>query len=432
MTLNPQRFDLVQGVLWSSIMLAGVYTGVDLRLGNGMLVPFVLCAISAPYFLLDRWGRWPAGGIWLATVPLVAAGAAMLAPPGPGIVGERLKGLVHLSYSIGIQYAFYQWLRERGRAWTCTLFGSIVVSLLIGCILENYTPLRVVSEVFRTEVFDERFLYRADARDLAFVGMIRPKLFTEEPSYVALFLLLALYVWFLLTQARWRLTAYLAATALGLWLIRSPVLLLALPLAGTAEIARRSDGNDGPRWHGAGVWRRTAVVVAGAAVVTAFVGRILFAERAEALLEGRDLSTTLRVVAPALLAGRVMELSPVVGIGITSEELLVHGAEGGYELVGLPQATIEKIINAFWLIPIYFGALGAAALGAVMTRFWRAVGLRDWWWAAVAVAVIWQTMGAFVGMRAWFALLIVTLAHTWANPAGVPDSVPDALPERMS
>ena len=83
--------------------------------------------------------------------------------------------------------------------------------------------------ILREKIFKGN-LYDADLRDIYFYGMIRPKLFTEEPSHVAKFYLICLFVWFSLSENKVRYIIMLLFTVLGIVLIRSHLVLIIIPI----------------------------------------------------------------------------------------------------------------------------------------------------------------------------------------------------------
>lgn len=72
-----------------------------------------------------------------------------------------------------------------GRREFSNLFLLLGVSVLIVALAEIAGPLAPISDRFRDFAYSGDIVYGNDARDLASVGFVRPKVFTSEPSHVA-------------------------------------------------------------------------------------------------------------------------------------------------------------------------------------------------------------------------------------------------------
>jgi hypothetical protein len=154
-----------------------------------------------------------------------------------------------------------------------------------------------LSDAFRHSVFDPRGIYDAERRDLAFAGMVRPKLFTEEPSFLALSFVLAAYMWFMISERRARVFGLFALLGAGLFLIRSPVVILGVAAGVLGEWARRSGASSRDSRSPVGPSRRgpvvVMVVVAGGLIAIALT--TVFSNRLRVFSSGGDLSTVIRV-----------------------------------------------------------------------------------------------------------------------------------------
>ena len=167
----------------------------------------------------------------------------MVFAPGPyEFFFERFKGIIQLIYSSSIALLFFINIRRWDVKSVSRLFLGFFIFILIGTALEVYTPFKHLSDEFRHMVF-RWGLYEADMRDLYTYGKVRPKLFTSEPSSVASFYVLSLFVWFSLSENNRRYLLYLFFITLGLFLIRSPIIILSIPLALAVEIFLRNDIN---------------------------------------------------------------------------------------------------------------------------------------------------------------------------------------------
>ena len=218
-------------VIFVLIYLIGVYTHVVLYLSPFFFIPSIGVGIGGGLLLMKNVRRirishlGPILGVLIIGVLTVFWG-----PEASSYFGERVKGLAYLSYSMGFAYALFLELRQWERGEVAGLFKLLSILIVVGCLLENYTRFRGVSDAFRFAVFRSG-VYDSWERDLGTFGMIRPKLFTSEPSYVALLFLFFSTIWLGLSQERRKYLYYGALIAMALFLIRSPIILLAAPIA---------------------------------------------------------------------------------------------------------------------------------------------------------------------------------------------------------
>ena len=224
---------------FSSLFLIGLYTGVFYYISDKLYIPFYLCGISSIYFAIKNLSKIKIYHltpiIYLSVVTFVGI---LFSDNMTIFFIERIKGFVQLIYSIGISYLFFLNVKDWPPRKVCTLFLFCIYFILVGTTLEILTDFKRVSDAFRETVFRD-FLYDSDFRDLAFYGIIRPKLFTEEPSHVAKFLTLCVFVWFSLSTSRFRYILLISFSISGLFLIRSPLIFIIIPLSLLTEILFR-------------------------------------------------------------------------------------------------------------------------------------------------------------------------------------------------
>jgi hypothetical protein len=398
------------------VYLFGVYTGIHLLHGEMVVVPYVVCGLVAPYFtfralsLLSR--KHVRSILALALVTMVGI---VLAPSAVPHLGERLKGLVYLFYSLWIAFTVFLLLRSWPPGRTARLFGWLVVVLITGAALESYMPgVRQLSDAFRQTVYRSEYLYTADARDIRLFGAIRPKVLAEEPSYLALFFVLSLYSWFSLSSSRRRHALFVVGLTAAILLIRSPIILIGLPLAILTELFGASSANQrasihrgkrAPRGRGPNI---VLFLVLGTALVVVLAATIL-QRRIEQLLTVRDLSTLGRIVAPVLIGLRVLHEYPFWGVGIAGHEAMLQEIAGVFAGFGVRVDDPTRVVNAFWLFVTYYGILGSALFCGLFWRFMRQLGVRQRLYSVACVIAFTQGMGAFVGMRMWFFAFVVLL-----------------------
>ena len=226
-------------IFFSILFLFGLYTGIFFYFSDTLFIPYVVCGLTAPYFLLKNlYDLKPSYFTPLIYLYAITGVGMVFAPEAFEQFFERFKGIIQLIYSSSVALLFFINVRKWEPELVSKLFLGFAIFILIGTMLEVYSLFKDLSDDFRHWVF-RRGIYEADLRDLALYGQIRPKLFTSEPSHVAKFYILSLFVWFALSRNSWRYMIYVFLMAGGLIIIRSPVIVLSIPLALAVEILLR-------------------------------------------------------------------------------------------------------------------------------------------------------------------------------------------------
>jgi hypothetical protein len=405
------------------VFVLGAYLGAHLRSGSTVLWPYFISGLVVPFLSLKalRFVKRSemVGLLIMVTVTAIGVGCA---PDARSYLGERMKGLLYLCYSLWVAYVFYALLRGADRKRVARWAGILAVAIIVGSLLEDYAGLRAMSDMFRHVAFDPDLLYENQLRDIALFGQVRPKLFTEEPSYVALAFLLATFVWFGLTQTRLRHVTLMALTATAFFLIRSPIVLLTLPGAVVTELLLSSPG----RWMSVTrrVRRRVRIALLGAATIVGLgiAGGTVLKARWERVREGRDLSTLIRIVGPVVIAKDVITEYPLWGVGVTGKELLRREVTRVFGGLGFQVYDTNKIINATWLFVIYYGVLGGLLFGVGFLALMRGLERRYQVGSLILVGGFGQAMGAFVGVRFWLFVFMVLLV-SWQRSSGEQEMV---------
>jgi hypothetical protein len=234
---------------------------------------------------------------------------------------------------------------------------------------------------------------------------------------VAKFLLLSSFAYVALSASRWRhftgLVVCLAAAALT----RSPIVVLLLPLQVLLLAFGRPLVSE-PRLVSRPM--KAIVLLVAGVLATVFVAALL-AGRIEQALEGRDSSSTIRIVTPVLIAWETLNDSPWWGAGISGTESIEGSIALGFELAGIaaladPQAMDPRVAlanmvnNAFWLHWINLGLLGGSISIVLLTAFMGSLGMRRKWLAFAALFLFAQTMGGAHAPYFWtFAGAIIGL-----------------------
>lgn len=416
-----------------AIFMIGIYLGVEIRITPTIPLPAAPAGIAG---LILLWRRRN------AIQPLHLAGlsgviviylAATLSASDMGFLGKRFTGLVQLIYSLLIGYALFLTVVEAGRRQLAGLFFGFCIVILIGCLLETYAGFRPISDAARSFLYDYG-IYESDLRDQLLYGRIRPKLFTSEPSAVTFGYTFFSFAWFVISQRRGKLFVFLLLLAAGLAAMPGPTLLLALPLVVPCYLF--VDPNARNR---AGILLLAVLLM----IVAAILGMTVYAERLSDILAGEDPSFFYRVIGPALVGLKVMQIYPWAGAGLTGEEFIadlvmnVFVQSSQYSAAWRIDRISSALTNYFWLHWIYLGAIWGGIAMAGLSGWLRLLGVPSLVFCWAVWAVLGQASGAYVGPKTWTVFLLaaglsvlVRRAASIAPHVAAPQWSPGAFPSR--
>lgn len=394
--------------------LLGIYLGVAAHLPGGIPVPTILAGIAGGILLLKNAGRITDRHVISLVGVVVIFLLSTLTAPDYTYLGERFKGVVQLSYSLTIGYAFYLAAAQYNRNRLARPFLWLCLFIVAGCALENYVPaFRDLSDGFRSFAFNNANVYNADLRDQILYGRIRPKLFTSEPSAVTFVYTLFAFAWYVLSTARGKLLGFLALVTIGYVLMRGPSLLLGLvtiPLYEILIAARRGPPTN-VHYDTATVIRSTTAAVFLAAG-TVLAGAGLYQERIGIILNGQDPSFFSRIVAPALTAFKVVAQHPVTGAGLTGWEYIesivqqIYSASNALATDYYFDNAAVALTNYFWLHWIFLGLFWGIVTLLALSVFLRTLGAPSLLFCWSVWAVFGQSSGGYVDPQTWTVLLL--------------------------
>lgn len=394
------------------LFLLGIYLNLSINLGRGVPVPTVIAGPAGLALLVRNAGRIEGRHLMALLAVILLFLVSILSAPDYRFLFERFKGFVQLSYSLIIGYGVFVTILKYDRDQIGRIFLGFCLIVIAGCALENYAGLRAVSDAFRAAVF-EIGVYKADIRDLEYYGMIRPKLFTSEPSAVTFSFTLYAFTWFMLSTWRLKLLVYLAMLAAGFLLMRGPTLLLGFLLVIPYELCiagRRASGDSTQR----NVVRLFVASVLAVLLLFAFYGiaTTFYSERLTQILNGSDPSFFSRVIGPSRVAAQVMSQHPVAGAGITGEEFIADIVLQIYTISPeLPSAwryaNVQDVLtNYFWLHWIYLGIVWGLVMLAALAWYMRALGTPSLVFCGAVWLIFGQASGAYVAPRVWLVLYL--------------------------
>ena len=440
--LNRQFAKSPIGVILVFIYLLGIYTDVILYLTPTLFIPTVVAGFAGVLLLIKNRKRVRKSHLRpIFGLLFIALLTLFFAPNRGAYFTERLKGFISLSYALINAYALFLEMSRWDRGAVARIFGIFSILIIVGCFFENYTDFKDTSDTFRSAVFREG-VYDASYRDDAQFGIIRPKLFTSEPSHVAKFFLFSVTMWLAVTQRRKKYLKFIAMTVCGFFLIRSPTVLLAVPSAlllfvyldyGGVRNLLRSAGIEGK-------FKLSILGISlGIGLIIAF--QTILAPRLRLIMIGRDTSFIARILAPPVVTYYTLKKSPFFGAGVAGKEAIMAEIMTTFINFGMLQNMrrlqsqdnlINQIANVFWLHWIYFGLIGGILAAYMLGRLMKNLGVKHYILCTTLILMFSQTMGAYVGARIWtfaFTIFLVSILHA-RDVADIPQNPPQLHQKR--
>ena len=401
--------------------LLSVYTGVNLYLSESILIPNYISMLLSVFILITiRKSMIMSGTKFLFFIIIITAFGMVFSPESSKYFFERFKGFVHLFCSISMSYLFFLYLKTWNPTQVAKLFFYFILLILVGSTLEIFTFLNNVSDQFRLAVYP-RWTYESHLRDKLFYGMIRPKLFAREPSHVSYFFLISIYVWFALSKNKRKYIVFAIFCLWGISTIRSPTILLSIPLAFIIEIFlyKKIKIADILMYKRSTSWLFILLFFLGSVFFVGFAESMFFSGRYQYLQKGRDNSFIGRISGPPLVAFRVIEQYPIFGAGITGKEAIHEIKLDAFYDLGMKKAhniTVHSGANFFFLFIIYYGVIGSFLVILFFHKFLKMLGINNSIFVVSSICVFGQAMGGFVSLKPWFTIfLIVLIAYFFAE-----------------
>jgi hypothetical protein len=409
------------------LFLVGLYLGVSLQITER--VPLT-CAPSGFAGLILLWRRRndirPShlAGL-LAVVALYLA--SILIATDLAFLGKRFTGLLQLTYGLVISYGLFLTLTHADRRQVAHLLLGFCLFIIIGCVLENHTGLRDISDRVRERLYEAGVVYDADLRDMLLYGRIRPKLFTSEPSAVTFAYTHYAAAWLVVSPWRWKLPVYLGLVGLALIVLPGPTLILMLLLM-VPYLIFLSDGRR----------RRSPARIVGMIAISALllavtivVGQSIFAARIAELSRGDDASFFYRFTGPMLVAFDILRHYPWAGAGLTGEPFIADRVMDVYMNASAFQAAWritrigDVLTNYFWLHWIYLGLVGGVVTLVALSVWLQKLDVPSVLYCWAVWLILGQASGAYVGPKTWAVLLIAAgTSILSARPAAAVGAAP--------
>jgi hypothetical protein len=417
----PRRDALDSGLLL--IYMIGIYTGYTPSLGGGLVLPAVIAGLAGFALLLRRTDEVEEGHVLALFTVIALYLVSIVIVPQREFLIERFKGFIQISYAFVCTYALFLTCVGYDRERLSRIFLAFTLFIVVGCLFENYTGLRAVSDLVRSKLYSYG-LYESDIRDELLYGRIRPKLFTSEPSAVTFAFTLFSFCWFCLSTMRSKIVLYLLLVALSYFTLRGPTLMIGLALLGVFYLCFPMQG----RRPGDELARNAVIlglaVVAGVmgALILYLAGRLLFADRLNDIANGEDPSFFFRVMGPALVAFAVMKKYPIWGAGLTGEDnvstliMSTYANARGFS-IDWPIDDVRYIVtNYFWHHWIYLGVVGGLLMIGAITFYLIRLGAPRPVFAWFVWALMGQASGAYVSPKTWTVMMLAAAVGTmWSG-----------------
>ncbi|MDE1145962.1 MAG: hypothetical protein PW843_04975 [Azospirillaceae bacterium] len=394
------------------VFLLGIYTGFSIQITATVPFPAAISGMAGVVLLWRRRHAISPAGLasFLGVILLLLA--SILYAPGLDLLSKRTTGLLQMIYSLVISYALFLTVVEAGAAAFSRLMLVFIVTIVIGTLLESYAGLNRISDAVRLAIYHQG-IYESDIRDELLYGRVRPKLFTSEPSAVTFAYTLFSFCWLLTTGWRHKRLGYVAMMAAAMVAMPGPTLLLMVLLLGLHEMVPPDDDTQS---SAAGRIIKLGAVGMLALVAFAVVGSTVYANRLHEIASGNDESFFYRVIGPFLVAVDVVKHHPILGVGLTGEQLVsdniadVFLRSGAFSpLWNIPEPN-EVLINYFFLHWVYLGICGGIIMIIAMSGWLRSLGVKALAMCWLSWAVLGQASGAYVSPKTWTVLFLIGAA----------------------
>lgn len=354
----------------TALFFLGYYTDLGIGIGQGGTIPMV-SAIPGLALLLSYPGVFSYRLVRFIVVPMLfVVVMSILAPSLGALLINRLLALGQTGYSAMMGYAASWALARCGRVRLHKFLSRAIPVFLVLLVIETVLP--PMHSLMQAWIdlygIDTDFEALAN-RDMG-MGGYRPTLFTSETSYVGTTAMLMLigYVWTGIGVKRYINAAIYMVLAAGI--IRSPIVVLALPAIFAAVFTDRTLG----RYRSIYVFWMTIIAVVAVALIALLAFGVI-AERLNDISSGKDYSTTYRTYGAVAVAFAVLHHYPLFGVGAGSLKPVKDIIISTYVGLGVPVAAVEiswsmSINNAFSSVPIYFGLIGTAV---ILIALWRLI-----------------------------------------------------------
>ncbi len=411
------RWQLYRAMLLVVAALA-TYLYLPLLSGGRLLVPsFPTVAMMPLLYLTVRRNISTADKLFLPKVVFVLL-LSMAFSPGYAYLTEKFLSLVQFSLAIVVTVMTVRLMQQMRREVVERSLLVVWCLLLAGSVLEVAGLTREISDAFRARVYEEMYtLYDGDLRDISFVGWVRPKVFSTEPSCVTKMFIVAVNAWLLIRVTKIKAVTAAAATGAMFVIMGSPMYVVSVAMTLAVLV-----------WNPlSSIQTRVATVLAALIVSVLFVAT--FGDTAFSTLETRiqRIGTTepdgqleirsenLRAVIPWVSLVNNLSRWPIFGVGIGGKEVALE--ESGLDLLSYKRVMGANASAEVWS---YLGLLGGTLFIWLLLKQASHTGVRRLGLMLILVFLFSQLMGGLDSFRYWghITLLWGALAVADSNVNG--------------
>lgn len=383
-------------------------------------IPYVLTMATAIALCFMHARAIPSREAYHVVLFLITALVCTIIAPRTEYFPARLRSYAYLSASVAAGFILYVELRRWPRRLIAKYAALGALSLLMGAGLEiTIEAIERLSDAYREWNF--RFPYFNDQRDLFYHGMIRPKFFSAEPSHLGLNYSFLMIAWLLTSTRRRRLMMFALASGFGVFVMRTPILLI-LPVATVLYLVfGRRSGMLGPARREARLTPGPIGIIVIAMIFSAFSWEAI-GQRLAGILGGRDASAAVRIWVSFASVPRLLAESPLTGIGVGGTEAYAHDVIAtefssiGEWLIREKIATgmLEHLVqNSIASYMVAFGLLGGVIGLVILRQLQRHAAPNSGWIFWSMFLLFAMNIGALNGVVLWstFFLFLAITAH---------------------
>jgi hypothetical protein len=161
------------------------YLHIPLVSGGRLLVPSFPTIALSPFLFLIVWRNVSLDdAIFLLKIIFVLMLSIALSP-GYVHISEKILSLVQCCLALAVTVMIVRLMQQLRRELLERALLVLWCLIIAGSVLELAGVIREASDAFREWAYEGTYtLYRGDYRDMNYVGWLRPKLFSTEPSHV--------------------------------------------------------------------------------------------------------------------------------------------------------------------------------------------------------------------------------------------------------
>jgi len=395
--------------LLTIIVLIGAYLNIHLYLSENIMFPSFISSIFGMFLLFVNRRYISSTSFYYLKIFIILILVFSFFTPQPfGLFIERLKGFLQISINILVGYGLFLEFKNWEEKEIARFFLIFVLIIITGTILENYLiTFKDISDSFRHYVF-KKDIYENNVRDIRYMAGIRPKLFTQEPSMVAKFLLLSIVMYYAFSNYSQKLIISILGIISGLFLIRSPIVILAFPLIILIYLYEKKYSIKGIIF---------SIIIIFIVMFPIYqLTEILLYERIQLFLSGREGSFFVRVIGPIFVTLQALKAYPFFGIGIAGKEVIESLIYYTYASLGyvFNRSTLNLWQSFIWRYIVYFGVLGSIILSYYFYKFARSLRIEKLHFFVFSIFVFSQTTGPLTNIRTWtfiFFMLLILLNY---------------------